>query len=512
MNNKLVKNTMIVLAVSVLAKLLAYVWEAMLAAFLGAGDQADALYMTTSVFNILYPILDLGIWKVFLPAYQSKRSAGMQKDAERIANGAISFFLLLSVALVGFLILFAVPIIQLLAPGFPTAKQSLTVDFLRLSAPAYLLMSAASILGAILQCHDRFLGSQLREIGTHLSKILFVLICFRYLQVWAAVAAIVVGSVFRVLIQLPFFNWGWRWKPGLHLRDPDIKSMLRGLPSVALTAAILHINSLVDRIFASGAQGGAVACLNYGNRLMTVFSGLISTAISTATYPVMIDHIANRREEALRELLVKIIHALCYLIIPITVYCAVFSRQIVTVAFQRGEFDEAASLLTAGIFAGYCVGMLFTALETVLSNVFYGYGDTRTALVISTVMILVNVGLDFLFYRLWGVPGLALATSAAAILGLGLRLILIKRYIRLPWVRLLREIAVVSASTALAVLAAWLICERFSTLSALAALVLSLAVSAAVFLPLTLLLRSEAIRAIIQFLNKKLHGAPNSKG
>ena len=511
MNNKLVKNTMIVLAVSVLAKLLAYLWEAMLAAWLGAGDEADALSMTTSVFNILYPILDLGIWKVFLPAYQSKRSAGLRQDAEKIANGALSFFLLLSVALVGFLILCAEPIIGLLAPGFPTKKQILTVEFLRLSAPAYLLMSAASILGAILQCHDRFLGSQLREIGTHLSKILFVLICFRFLGVWAAVAAIVVGSVFRVLIQLPFFNWGWRWRPGLDLKDRDMRAMIRGLPSVALTAAILHINSLVDRIFASGARGGAVACLNYGNRLMTVFSGLISTAVSTSTYPVMIDHIANGRADALRELLVKIIHALCYLIIPITVYCAVFSRQLVTVAFQRGEFDETATLLTAGIFAGYCVGMLFTALETVFSNVFYGYGDTRTTLIISSVMILVNVGLDILFYALWGVPGLALATSAAAILGLGLRLILLRRYIRLPWGRLLREIAVVAGSTGLAVLAAWLLCQRLTALPALPALLLSLAVSAAIYLPMTLLLRSEAIRAIMQFGKKKLRRAAKPK-
>ena len=48
------------------------IWEATLAAFIGASNQADAFYMTTSIFGILYPILDLGIWKAFLPIYKTK--------------------------------------------------------------------------------------------------------------------------------------------------------------------------------------------------------------------------------------------------------------------------------------------------------------------------------------------------------------------------------------------------------------------------------------------------------
>ena len=503
MNQKLVKNTLIVLGCSLFAKLLAYVWEAMLAAYLGANDTSDALYMTTSVFNILYPILDLGIWKVFLPAYQSNRSAGQQHRAEKIANGAITFFLLLSVALVGFLILFAGPIIRIFAPGFAAEKRGMTVEFLRISAPAYLLMAVASILGAMLQCHDKFLGSQLREIGTHLSKIIYILICFRFLGVYAAVTAIVIGSVFRVLIQLPFLNWGWKWKPSFRFRDPELKTMLKGLPSVALTAAILHINSLVDRIFASGAVTGAVSCLNYGNRLMTVFSGMISTAISTATYPAMIDHITNRRIEALRSLLLRIIRIMCFLIIPITAYCIVFSRQIVTVAFQRGAFDGSAVGLTASVFMGYCVGMLFTAMETVISNVFYGYGDTKTTLYVSLVMIALNVCLDFLFYRLMGVGGLALATSVAAILGLGLRLLLLRRYLTLPLRPLVREICKVGFSAAAAVFGAWLCFDRLLRLPALVTVLLSLLCAALCFAVLSLLLRVESLGELLRFLKKK---------
>ena len=90
MSNKVVKNVGIILGCSIVAKVLSYIWEATLAAFIGASNQADAFYMTTSIFGILYPILDLGIWKVFLPIYKTKLFEKNYSKAEQIANIAVS--------------------------------------------------------------------------------------------------------------------------------------------------------------------------------------------------------------------------------------------------------------------------------------------------------------------------------------------------------------------------------------------------------------------------------------
>lgn len=54
-----------------------------------------------------------------------------------------------------------------------------------------------------------------------------------------------------------------------------------------------------------------------------------------------------------------------------------FSTELVTVAFQRGAFDAAATATTSQVFVGYCLGMLFLGVTTVVTNVFYGYGDTK---------------------------------------------------------------------------------------------------------------------------------------
>ena len=439
MKKSVINNIIIVLACSLVAKGLSYIWEASLAAYLGANDEADCLYMMVSIFNILYPVIDIGIWKVFMPIYKTKLAKNENVRANTFANISISFFFVLSLVLIAILVAFAKPLTVLIAPGFSPEKKSITAQFIRIAAPLYLTMATSSVLGAILQSHGKFFGSQLREIGASASKILFLMVCYKYFGIYAAVSAFIVGSICRVIIQLPFINWEWKFKPDFHFKNKDILTMLKGLPSVALTSAVSHINSLIDRVFASNSFSGSVACLNYGNKLMNVFSGMVSASISTATYPTMIQYIAEKNESKLKDLLANTIDALTYIIIPISLYCILFAKKIVIIAFQRGAFDASATQLTATIFIGYSVGMLFIGLRTVISNVFYGYGDTKITMYITIFGIALNVGLNFLLYHFWGVAGLAFATSISGAACHFIRLWFLRKFISFDYKHMFLE-------------------------------------------------------------------------
>jgi len=504
MSNKLLKNTAIVLGCSVVAKLLSFVWEAILAAYFGASDQADALYMTTSIYGILYPIWDIGIWKVFLPIYKTKVTQDSGNRGTKFANAALTFFFCMSVALVLFLLIFAEPITLFTAQGYSAEKKAMTVQYLRLSAPAYLLMTSASVIGAMLQCHERFLGSQIRELGTHISKIIFVLLCYRYFGIYAAVFAMVVGSIFRILVQLPFINWKWKFRPSFHFRDADIRQMIKGLPSVALTTAINHINGLVNKIIASGAGSGAVSCLNYGHRLMNVFSGMISMAIGTATYPTMVQYIAEKKIDKLRELLNNIIGILSFIIVPISFFCVFFSEDLVTIAFQRGAFDEVATAMTSGIFAAYSLGMLFIGLSTIITNVYYSYGDTRITLLISILDIILNVILNIWFCSIWGVIGLAAATSLSSMICFFIRLICMKKYLKMDYKPIIVEFIKIMLISALSVVGIFIILEILAVANVFIRVIIAGLFSVPVYFVLAKILRISTMSIALSMICKKL--------
>ena len=510
MGNKILKNTGVILACSIMAKVLSYILEAILAALLGANEQADAFYMTTSIFGILYPILDQGIWKVFLPTYKKKLVEEEDKKAEKVANTALTFFFLLSVALVMFLIVCAKPIVAIMAPGFDAQNKATTMEFLRISAPTYLLMASASVIGAMLQSREKFLGSQMREIGTHASKIVYILICFRFWGIYAAVTAMIVGSIFRLLIQLPFINWKWKLHLNFDFKDKDIVTMIKGLPSVALTVAIAHLNGMIDKMVASGAASGAVACLNYGHKLMNVFSGMISTAISTAVYPSIIQHIAKKEEDKLQALLRNVFCSLLFFTIPISVFCFLFSTELVTVAFQRGAFDASATSMTAGVFVGYCVGMPFLAFTTIVTNVFYGYGDTKITMYISMVEIALNIGFDLLFVRFWGVAGLAYATSISAIICLVIRMVNLKKYIRIGYRKTAIEGLKITALSVVACIVPYLIVNKLIHLNVYLSLFISVAVSAGIYMVSAYILHIRTLDFVRSFIGNRFRRKKSS--
>ena len=70
---KIFRGAVIIIFVSALAKLSAFLSEAVNAAYLGTTGESDAYYMIAGVQQVIYPMLSIGIWNVFLPLFPWKR-------------------------------------------------------------------------------------------------------------------------------------------------------------------------------------------------------------------------------------------------------------------------------------------------------------------------------------------------------------------------------------------------------------------------------------------------------
>ena len=444
------RGTVVIVLVGILAKISAFISEAVLAAYLGTNFMSDAYYMVSSVHLVLYPMLSVGIWKVFLPLYKEKITQGLKDQAFELTNKAISFFTLVSVAAVVFIVIFAAPLVSVIASGFTGDTKELCIRLVRISAPMYVFIIASALYASILQSHDKFLGSQIREVASHLPTILAAFFFYHRFGIEVMAVALVVGGVARLLVEFPFVDWGYKYKLNFKFGTKEFRSMLKRMPSALISEGVTQFNTLIDKAMASTLPEGTVSCLNYGHRLMNVFSGLISSAIATAMYPQMIELIAQKKEDELSRLVVRIINIFCLLMVPITVGCILFRNELVAIVFQRGAFDSDSTLMTSDVFALYCIGLFFIACNTVLSNLFYSYGNTRTPMFISIVNLATNVVLNIFLINVWGVNGLALATSISVALMFLIRMIAVKRYVKLDYIVIVRTGVKVVVSSLLA--------------------------------------------------------------
>ncbi|MBO4418693.1 MAG: murein biosynthesis integral membrane protein MurJ [Oscillospiraceae bacterium] len=445
---KVFRGTLIIMLVGVAAKLAAFISEVVLAACLGANYRSDAYYMVSNIQAVLYPTLGVGVWKVFLPLYKERCASGRIQEANELTNRAISFFSVVSFGAVLLLILLAGPVVSLLAPGFEGETRALCVRLVRLSAPMYFFIIAAAIYATILQAHDKFFGSQIREVASHIPTILAALFCYQKWGVEAMAIALVAGGLVRLLVELPFVDWGYRFRPDFRFRNPEFSLLLKRLPSALASEGVVQLNALIDKAMASTLPEGTISGLNYGHKLMSVFNGLLSGAITTALFPQTVELIAKKRIDELGRMIARIVNLFCLIMVPVSLACVLFRKELVTAVFQHGSFAADSTALTADVFALYCLGLFFLASNSVVSNVFYGFGDTKTPMVVSVIGLAVNVALNVALVQLWGVNGLALATSVSAIVTFLVRLLMVKRYVRLDYGRMLVTFLKVSLASA----------------------------------------------------------------
>lgn len=427
--SKVIRGTVIIVFVGVLAKITAFITEATNAAYLGTTYQSDAYYMVVSIQQVVYPMLSVGIWKVFLPIYKEYITYNKMLEASQLTNKVITLFTVVSGIAVLTLVFFAEYIVSFMAPGFRGETRKLCIELVRISAPMYVFIIASSVYAAILQCHNKFLGSQIREIITHLPTIFAIFFLFPHFGIQILAVALVLGGVLRLLIELPFVDWGYKFRPDFNFKAKEFIVIVRRFPSALISEGAIQLNMLVDKAMASTLSEGTISGLNYGSRLMHVFSGLLSTAVTTALYPQMIELIALEKVEELNKLIIKIINIFCVLMIPITFACILFRNEIVSVAFKRGNFGISSVLLTSEIFALYSIGVFFVACNAVITNLFYSFENTKTPMYISVANLLINIGLNLIFIYFWGVNGLAFATSMSAIITFFIRIKAAKKYL-----------------------------------------------------------------------------------
>lgn len=499
---KLLKGTIVIIFVSVLAKITTFITEAILASYLGTTYQSDAYYMVTSIQYVIYPMLSVGIWKVFLPIYKEKITLGDLDAANGLANKVITNFTIVSVILVAIMMIFSNVVVTIVAPGFQGETKELCVKLVRISAPMYIFIMAAAVYASMLQCHNRFLGSQIREVASHIPTIIAAILLFPRFGIMSLGYALIAGGLLRLLIELPFVNWGYRFRPSFKKKSPEYSLMMKRLPSALISEGVNQLNMLVDKMMASTLPEGAVSGLNYGHRLTNVLSGLLSQAIATALYPQVVELISLNKHEELSRLMSKILKIIGMVLFPITIACILFRTELVSAVFERGSFNAESVALTSGTFACYSAGLFFVACNTIITNVFYGFGDTKTPMFIGIANLVINVGLNLLLVHYIGINGLAIATSLSACIVFFVRAKLVGKYVKMHWGDILKQFAKVLLASAVACGLAWL-AVHFIHVNKYLTIVIAAAVGVAVYLGELYVLKIEELHFVIGLIRKK---------
>lgn len=423
--NILLARTSIVSAATLASRVLGFVRDAATAAVLGAGPVADALVAALALPLLARRLLAEGAFNLaFIPALAQAEREGAARSlstATLIAlSGALLAFALLAA-------LFMPQVIGLMAPGFEPGGQRADVAILcgRVAVLYLPLAGLAAIYGGVANGAQRVLLPALAPVAANVTvlAVIAVLLLDGLMESDAAALAIAGATVAAGGTQLLLMMTAARF-------CPSAPGAVRPLPwrralgvlraaSPALLFAGLSQFRLIIVAAAVSTSPGAVAAVNYAQRLMDLPLGLVGASAGAVLVPALLRRGAagDAGAAAGRAVLAALAFAL-----PAAAGLAALAHPIVSTLFQRGSFDAQDAQVTAALLAMLALSLPAQGLERILSAAASTSGlvaaGERVALASLALCLVAAAGLAFTVGPVAAAGAVALS-STASILALG---------------------------------------------------------------------------------------------
>jgi len=423
-NYRVLKAAGVVGSATLLSRILGFIRDAVIAWYFGAGFSSDAFIAAFRIPNLLRRLFAEGSFSsAFIPVFSEYLIKQGQTDAFKLARSALRFLsaFLVIVAIIG--VLLAPWIVRIIAPGFDEGKLALTVTLTRIMFPYIFFIGLVALCMGILNVMGHFAAPAIAPVFLNLSIIgsIFVISPKMATPVIGLALGVLIGGVLQLLVQIPFLvRMGFRFWEKTKFVHPGLKRVGVLLPPIILGGAVYQINILLGTLLGSLLSEGSVTYLYFADRLVQFPLGIFAFAAATAVLPSLSRQAAANDMNGLKETFSHAIKLVFFITIPALVGLIILREPIVALLFQRGEFDAAATRLTAQGLLYYCIGLWAFSAVRIVTATFFALQDTRTPVKTAAASILANVLLGIILMKPLDHGGLALATSLASILNLGL--------------------------------------------------------------------------------------------
>lgn len=334
------------------------------------------------------------------------------------ANNFLNIIILISIVLSILGMVFAAPIVELIAPDLDLATSGLTIELSRILFPVLFFTAVAYVFVGFLQSMDEFNIPAIISVVSNGILILYLLIFNDRFGVKGVAVAMLIGWGTQVLVQLPTaIKKGFRYKLKIDFKDEGLKKVVKLALPILISSWVQPINNIVNLRLASGLENGqAVSAIEYAYTLYLIVVGVFSYTLSNIIFPELSKLSANEQKDNFKKIIKKAIIISMFFIIPMSVGMGMLSKDIIQIVYERGEFTAESTLLTSSALIFYSLGMIGYGLMEILNKAFYALQDSKTPMIISGIAILLNVTLSVILVNVMGYLGLPLAASITSIL------------------------------------------------------------------------------------------------
>lgn len=435
----IVKSGLVLSLMTFASRIMGLLREMTKASFLGTSMHADAFstaFMIPNLFRRLFA--ENAISVAFIPTFKSY----LEKDDSPENLNSTQEFLKATFTLVSFLtacvVVIGIIITPLLMPLFckkPTdttaadyamqlqawllKKDEITI-LTRIMFPYLFVISIAAFFQGILNGCKIFAPSGFTPVLFNAIVIIatYVLAPFTENPARAMSIGVILGGCVQAFFQWPFVRkTGWKicfTSLKKTFSNPGTKKVISLVVPTIIGMAAYQLNDVVSTSLANRAGDGIASSLQYSLRLQELILGIFAVSIGTVILPDLSGLASSQKWEDFNKMLIQAIKIMTLISIPVTVYSLITGKELISLLYKSKSFDDESVTLTLGEFRFHIMGLLFIALNRIISPAFYAQGNTKLPTLAGIISFGANIVLALVFVRPFGGNGIALALTLAS--------------------------------------------------------------------------------------------------
>ena len=456
--NSLVKSGLILSLMTFASRIMGLIREMTKATFLGTGIFADCFAVAFQIPNLLRRLFaENAISVAFIPTFKGYLEKGDSEENKKETQEFITATLTLVTFLTTCVVILGIILTPLITPIFckkPVLEELKLLPNFPAFSPLFGKIAVNISQGEYAQQMQYWL-QQKQEI-TYLTRIMFPYLCLVSIAAFfqgvlngcnifapsgftpvlfngiviiatyilaphtenparAMSIGVVAGGLIQALFQWPFIrktDWKIRFTTlKKAFTNPGTRKVVSLIVPTIIGIAAYQLNDLVSTSMATRAGEGIASSLQYSLRLQELILGIFAVSIGTVILPDLSGLASKKLWDDYNKMLAQAIKIMTLISIPVTAFSLVTGKEIISLIYKSNSFDDNSVALTLGVFRYHIVGLLFIALNRIISPAFYAQGNSKLPAVAGLINCGSNIVLVLALSRPMSGNGIALALT-----------------------------------------------------------------------------------------------------
>ena len=405
-----------ILSGNVLSKGLGLFREILMSKYFGTGEVNGAYRIAQS--GTLVPInfmISDSLNSAFIPLYKKYLLENSDK-AETFKWCIFFIFLLMSLLLFSILYFFSGFWVSVLAPGINESTKTIAITLLKIMAISCPFYLCSALMNYVSMAHNDFKPMSMRNPVQNVGMLIGVFLSYYSNKIeflaWGFTASYIYFCIWslarkgaRKIILFPSVFVSVEIKKVM----VDFWLILRPL---LILPVILQGNITLERALSSLVGLDAVSSLDYAKFITETVIFFLSVPVAfaglSAWVGLSIEHVKIKLEELYTILVV--------LGLTVSFFLYFYSKEIITILFHRGAFNEDSVNITSEYLRGMCFGLWAQVIGYIFLKALSAQLQNKKVLLSMAISLFGNAIFNLLFYRTLGAFGIGLGCSAYGVL------------------------------------------------------------------------------------------------